>query len=395
MKLTDTFLRSLKTTGSVQKYSDGGGLYLHVSHAGGKLWRMAYRFEGKQKTLSFGAYPAVSLKDARDKREEAKSKLAAGIDPGAQKKALKEAIKAEAENDFEAVAREWFNSRLESWTTSHSERLFRRLKKDLFPSIGGKCIASITAPELLEALRLVERRGAVDTAHRILQDCGQVFRYAIATGRAERNIAADLKDALKPAKGKHFPTITNPREIGVLLRAIDAYPGSLIIRAALQLAPYIFVRPGELRQAEWLEFDFDAAEWKIPAHKMKMKVVHVVPLSRQVLAILEELRQYTGHSRYLFPGFKSNDKPITDNALPVALKALGYEGKIVVHGFRSMASTLLNEQGVNRDWIERQLAHGERNGVRAAYNYAEYLPERRRMMQEWADYLDVLRAAKN
>ena len=396
MKLTDTFLRGLKGTGSIQKYSDGGGLYLHVSSAGGKLWRMAYRFEGKQKTLSFGAYPAVSLKDARCKREEAKSLLAADIDPGAQKKAVKAAVRAETENSFEVVAREWFDKYKETWADSHATKVMARLEKDIFPLVGGKPIGSITAPELLAALRRIEARGAIDTAHRALQNCGQIFRYAIATGRAERDTAADLRDALSPVKGGSFASITDPRQIGALLRDIDEYPGNIIIRIALQIAPYVFVRPGELRKAEWSEFDFDNTEWRIPAARMKMKEVHIVPLAHQVVDILQDLQQYTGHSSYLFPSLRAASAPISDATLIAGLRRMGYDKEtMTVHGFRSMASTLLNEQGYNRDWIERQLAHGERNTIRASYNYAEYLPDRRRMMQEWADYLTELKGCRS
>ena len=278
------------------------------------------------------------------------------------------------------------------WVESHGKKIIARLENDIFPLIGTRTVGNINAPELLETLRRIEARGAIDTAHRALQTCGQIFRYAIATGRAERDIAADLRDALPPVKAASFASITEPNAIGALLRDIDAYPGNLVVRAALQIAPYVFVRPGELRRAEWAEFNLDAAEWRIPAEKMKMKEMHIVPLARQVVTILEDLRQYTGGSLYLFPSLRANSAPISDVALLAALRRMGYgKEEMTVHGFRSMASTLLNEQGYNRDWIERQLAHGERNSVRAAYNYAQYLPERRRMMQEWADYLDGLR----
>jgi len=393
MTLTDTFLRALKTTGTVQKKADGGGLYIHVSPTGGKLWRMAYAFGGKQKTLSFGAYPAVSLKDARQKREEAKEQLAQGIDPSAHKQAVKAAVRAEATNTFEIVAREWFAKNKDFWVGTHAEKVIRRLENDIFPIIGAKAVGSVTAPELLEALRRIEARGATDTAHRALQSCGQIFRYAIATGRAQRDTAADLRDALSPLKHRSFASITDPKTIGALLRDIDAYGGNVIVRAALRMAPYVFVRPGELRKAQWEEINLDAAEWRIPAARMKMRQVHIVPLARQVVGILEDLRQYTGNGRFLFPSMRANSTPISDMTLLAGLRRLGYgKEEMTVHGFRSMASTLLNEQGYNRDWIERQLAHGERNSVRAAYNYAEYLPERPRMMSEWAEYLDALKA---
>ena len=393
MKLTDTFLRNMKPTGKVQKHSDGAGLYIYVTPTGGKLWRMAYRFEGKQKTLSFGAYPTVGLKDARQRREQAKELLAADIDPGAHKKARKAAAIADTKNSFEIVAREWHEKQKDAWVKSHGDKILARFVNDIFPVIGSKPVHTITAPELLDALRRIESRGAIETAHRTLQNCGQVFRYAIATGRAERDPAADLRDALPPVKSSNFATITDPKAIGQLLRDIDAYQGNYIVRAALRIAPYVFVRPTELRRAEWTEINFKEAEWRIPAARMKMREVHIVPLASQVVEILQDLHQYTGSNRYLFSSLRAKSAPISDMTLLAALRRMGYgKDEMTVHGFRAMASTLLNEQGYNRDWIERQLAHGERNTVRAAYNYAQHLPERRKMMQEWANYLDNLRS---
>lgn len=394
MKLTDTFLRNLKATGNVKKYSDGEGLYLHLSATGGKLWRMAYRFGGKQKTLSIGTYPAVGLKDARNRREEAKSMLAAGIDPGEQKQAAKAAAQVETKNSFEAVAREWHALQSPKWVESHRANIIVGLQKDFFPHIGKMPIHEVTAATLLSVLRRIEARSAPKTAKKMRQTCGQIFRYAIATDRADRDPSADLRDALTPAKTKSFASLKDPKAIGALLRNIDAYEGNVIVRCALQMAPYVFVRPSELRRAEWSEFllEGDTPEWRIPADRMKMKAVHIVPLARQVIAVLQELRPYSQHSRYLFPSMRATSAPISDMTLLGALRRLGYnKDEMTVHGFRSMASTLLNERGYNRDWIERQLAHGERNSVRAAYNYAEYLQERRKMMQEWADYLDELK----
>ena len=382
----------MKATGKAQKISDGGGLYLHLSPAGGKLWRMAYRFEGKQKTVCFGAYPALSLKEAREKRDESKALLARGIDPSLHKQAAKAASIAETANAYEVVAREWHAKYAPGWTESNAERVLARQAKDVFSFIGKRPIAQISAPELLAVLRKVEERGALDTAHRILQDTSRIFRYAIATGRAERDPGADLKGALPVPRKGHFSTIVDTKEIGQLLRDIDAYSGNLIVRAALRLAPYVFVRPGELRKAEWSEFDLENAEWRIPAKRMKMRVLHIVPLSRQVLGILHDLHPYSGDGLYLFPSVRAKSAPISDMTLLAGLRRLGYsKEQMTVHGFRSLASTLLNEQGFNRDWVERQLAHGERNSVRASYNYAEYLPERRKMMQTWADFLDSLR----
>ncbi len=392
MKLTDLFLRNLKPTGKVQKYADGGSLYILVSPTGGKLWRLAYRFGGKQKTLAFGPYPLISLREAREKRDEAKKLLLQGIDPGTHKKAVKAAVIADTRNSFEIVAREWHDKQKDTWVKNHGDKILARFVNDIFPAIGSKPVHTVTAPELLDALRRIESRGAIETAHRTLQNCGQVFRYAIATGRAERDPAADLRDALSPVKSSNFATITDPKTIGQLLRDIDAYHGNYIVRAALRIAPYVFVRPTELRRAEWPEINFKEAEWRIPAARMKMREMHIVPLARQVVEILQDLYQYSGSGRYIFSSLRAKSAPLSDVTLLAALRRMGYDkNEMTVHGFRAMASTLLNEQGYNRDWIERQLAHGERNTIRAAYNYAQHLPERRKMMQEWADYLDNLR----
>lgn len=399
MKLTDAKLRALKPTGKTRKLSDGGGLYIHLSPAGGKLWRLFYRFGGKQKTLALGKYPDVSLVEARKRRDEARELLGQGIDPGERKKEAKAAtvaVEVAKAMTYEVIAREWFAKYSPSWTESNRTRILARQENDIFPLLGALPIGEITAPKVLAAARRIEERGAVDTAHRAMQDCSRIFRYAVATGRGERDPVADLKGALSPVRSTSYASIKEPKAIGALLRDIDAYSGNLIVRAALQLAPYVFVRPGELRRAEWAEFNLEAAEWRIPAKKMKMRVVHIVPLARQVVEILHGLAQYTGTGRYLFPSMRANSAPISDMTLLAGLRRLGYgKDEMTMHGFRSLASTLLNEQGYNRDWIERQLAHGERNSIRAAYNYAEYLPERRRMMQEWADYLDGLREGKN
>ena len=318
--------------------------------------------------------------------------LVQGVDPCAHKQAVKAASRVESENAYEVVAREWFTKHADGWSESNREKILARQVNDIFPFLGGKPINQITAPELFAVLRRIETRGALDTAHRALQDCSRIFRYAIATGRGERDTAADLRGALPPARSNSFATTTDTKAIGALLRDIDAYTGNVIVRAALRMASYVFVRPGELRRAEWVEFNLEGTEWRIPAPRMKMRQVHIVPLARQVIDILEDLRQYTGAGRFLFPSMRANSAPISDMTLLAGLRRLGYtKEQMTVHGFRSMASTLLNEQSYNRDWIERQLAHGERNSIRAAYNYAEYLPERRRMMQEWADYLDQLR----
>ena len=389
-RLTDVAARKAKPEGSPHRMTDGDGMYLLVQPNGSKYWRLDYRFAGKRKTLALGVYPAVSLLEARERRNAARKLLANGADPGDIKKAKKAASVALTENSFEIVAREWFMKHAPNWAGTHSSKVIRRLEVDAFPWIGARPIGEITAPELLAMLRRVESRGALDTAHRVHQNCGQVFRYAIATGRAQRDPSADLRGALPPANRQHYPTITDPKAIGELLRAIDGYIGTYSTRYALRLAPMLFVRPSELRKAEWCEFNLDKAEWRIPATRMKMKALHIVPLSTQAVAILRELHSIAGAGKYVFPSPRTTTKPMSDNTVNAALHRMGYKGEFVGHGFRHMASTLLNEQGWNRDAIERQLAHAERDGVRAAYNYAEYLPERKRMMQAWADYLDGL-----
>ncbi len=394
MPLTDTACKNAKPKpdGKPAKYADEKGMYLLVNQTG-KYWRLDYRYANKRKTLAIGVYPTVTLKDAREKRDEARRLLAEDIDPGEHRKVTKASKVLQAENSFEAVAREWFTKFKPTWTDGHAERIIRRLERDIFPWLGSRPIADIEAPELLTNLQRIERRGAIETAHRAMQNTSQIFRYAIATGRAKYNPAADLTGALAPTIKTSFPTITDPTKIAELLRAIDGYQGTLATQCALKLAPLVFVRPGELRQAEWGEVDLENALWVIPAARMKMREKHVVPLSRQAIAILSELKPLTGNGRYVFPGARSNGRPMSENTVNAALRRLGYDKDTMTgHGFRHMASTLLNEQGWNRDAIERQMAHAERNSIRATYNYAEYLPERNKMMQAWADYLDSLKA---
>ncbi|MBI5014370.1 MAG: integrase arm-type DNA-binding domain-containing protein [Deltaproteobacteria bacterium] len=389
MALTDTTVRQAKPRPKAFKLADSRGLCLEVTPTGAKRWRLRYRFEGKEKLISLGLYPDVGLKDARERRDEARKVLANGIDPSAARKAAK-AAKADT---FEAVALDWYARQKSTWSVKHAAVVLGRLSHDIFPALGARPIAEISAPELLAILRRIEARGAVETAHRLKQSCGQVFRFAIAEGKAVRDPSADLRDALTPTgKDKHHASVKEPKKIGALLRAIEGYDGAFVTLCALRLAPLVFVRPGELRRAEWAEFDLDSAEWRIPGPKMKMGGPHIVPLSRQALVALRGLHPLTGAGRYLFPGARSADRPMSENTVNAALRRMGYgQDEMTGHGFRSMASTLLNEQGWHRDAIERQLAHGERSKVRAAYNYAEHLPERRRMMQSWADYLDRLR----
>ncbi|MEO5327934.1 MAG: integrase arm-type DNA-binding domain-containing protein [Magnetococcus sp. THC-1_WYH] len=396
MPLNDLAIKSLQAAEKKTRHWDSGGLYLEVTITGSKLWRMKFRFGGKEKVLSFGTYPTVTLKQARLKRDEARLSISRGIDPSEARKAVKTAFKRASEGNFESVAREWFSKQSSIWVKSHSEKIIRRLELDVFPWIGNRMMDDISAPDLLTIFRRIENRGALDTAHRASQTCSQIFRYGIATGKAIRNPVSDLQGALSPVRQNHFATITNPMEIGALLRAIDDYKGAYVTRYALQLAPLVFLRPGELRHGEWSEINFDSAQWKISAEKMKARSPHIVPLSKQALAILEDVQPLTHESRYIFPSARSFHRPMSENAVLAALRRMGFrKDEITGHGFRSMASTLLNESGKwSRDAIERQLAHGERNKVRAAYNHAEYLTERTEMIQWWADHLDSLKNAE-
>ena len=390
--LSDTKIRAVKPTDKPQKLFDGGGLFLLVTPTGGKLWRLKYRFGGTEKLLSLGIYPQISLAEIRQKRDQALAMIANQIDPGNIKKAQKAAATEETDT-FEVIAREWYSKFSPSWAASHSNKIIRRLELYVFPWLGNRPIKSITAPDLLTVLRRIEAKGTLETAHRTQQNCSQIFRYAVATGRAERDPSGDLRGAIPPASGKHMATITDPKVIAGLLNSIDGYKGSIVTRCALQLAPLVFVRPGELRHAEWSEINFESAEWRIPAEKMKAGVLHIVPLSMQTQKVLREIQPLTGTGRYVFPSPRTQSRPMSDNAILSALRRMGYaKDEMSGHGFRSMASTLLNEQGWNRDAIERQLAHAERNSVRAAYNYAEFMPERKKMMQSWADYLDGIKA---
>ncbi|WP_302608473.1 integrase arm-type DNA-binding domain-containing protein [uncultured Desulfovibrio sp.] len=395
MKLSDTFIRHVTANGKVQKHSDGGGLFLYVTSAGKKSWRLAYRFAGRQKLISLGPYPSVSLREAREKREDAKKLLREHIDPSQARRQAREAAAEAARNSFEDVAREWYVKYSTKWVPSYRKTVIRILEENLFPYVGKRPINAITSRELLTVLRRVEERDALTIAHKALRDTGRIFRYAVVTGRAEHDIAADLRGALAPAANGHHAAITDPAGVGELLRNIYAYEGNFFISRALRLAPLVFVRGNELIRAEWAEVNLEAAEWRIPAERMKMRQIHIVPLSRQALMIFQELHEKSGDGRFVFPGSRAgNDGPMYRGGPLRVLRQIGCAtGEHTFHGFRSMASTLLNELGYNSDWIERQLAHCERNGVRAAYNYAEYLPERRRMVQEYADYLDNLRLA--
>jgi len=390
--LTDVKLRSLKRAEKLYRVADSGGLCIEVQPSGSRLWRFRYRFGGKAKMLSLGAYPECPLTEARRKRDELRAELRAGSDPSDQRKAAKMSERNAAATSFESVAREWFEKISPSLAPATAEKTVRFLERDVFPWVGVRPIASINAQELLPVLRRIEGRGAVETSHRVHQTCSRIFRYAVVTGRAQRDPAADLRGALAPIKTTHRAAITEPNGLADLLRAIDGYRGHFATTCALRLAPLVFVRPGELRHAEWAEIDLKAAEWRIPAAKMKMRADHIVPLSVQAVEILRELQPLTSRSRYVFPSLRSAHRPMSENTINAALRRLGFDkGQMTGHGFRATASSLLNEQGWNRDAVERQLAHAERNKVRAAYNRAEHLPERRKMMQAWADYLDSLR----
>lgn len=397
MPLTDTSIKNAKPTDKPRKLADGGGLYLLLNPNGSRWWRLDYRFTGKRKTLSMGTYPDTGLRDARDKRDAARKLLAAGVDPGEQRKAEKAAGEERASNSFEVIAREWHSKQSAAWVELHASRIMLRLENDIFPWLGGRPIADITAKELLTTVNRIVDRGAVESAHRVLQNCGQVMRYAIATGRAERNPAADLRGALPPVKQTHLAAITDPNSIGPLLRSIDGYQGSFVTRCALRLAPLVFVRPGELRQAEWAEFDLDNAQWNIPAEKMKMREPHLVPLAPQAVEILRELHPLTGRGRYLFPSARSPQRPMSNNAVLSALRRMGYATEEMSgHGFRAMARTVLDEVLHFRpDYIEQQLAHAVKDPNGRAYNRTAHLAERRKMMAAWADYLDQLRVGAN
>jgi integrase len=390
--LNDVKIRNAKASEKSQRLYDERGLYLEVSPAGGKWFRLKYRFGGVEKRISLGVYPDVSLKEARERRDECRKLLAGGVDPSENRKATRSAQSERASNSFEVVTREWFAKYSPGWAVNHSSRVIRRFERDIFPLIGGRPIAGITAAELLTVIRRIENRGTLETAHRARTNCGQVLRYAVATGRCERDPSGDLRGALPPAKGKHFAAVIEPSKLGGILRAMDGYEGDLTVRCALRLAPLLFVRPGELRAAEWKDVDLDEGEWRYTV--TKTDTPHVVPLSRQAIKIIREVKPLTGDGRYLFPGARSNKRPISDNAVLGALRRMGIgKEETTGHGFRATARTLLDEVlGFPPHLIEHQLAHAVRDPLGRAYNRTAHLPERRKMMQKWADYLDRLKA---
>lgn len=405
MPLTDTQIKKARAADKPVRLYDERGLYLELRPTAdgntSKWWRLKYRFDGKEKLLSLGTYPEVGLAAARTKRDGAREQVAAGIDPSEARKAQKASRTAEVENSFEAVAREWHAIiHKQKVSEGHAERTLVRLQQDVFPWLGPRPIAEITAPELLGVLRRIEARGVIETAHRAKQACGQVFRYAIATGRASRDPTPDLRDALTPVTVEHMPAITDPKRVGELLRAILSYKGHPVTRAALQLAPLVFVRPGELRKAEWAEFDLDAADWRIPSERLKRTkqdkatgAPHLVPLPRQAVAILRELQPLTDYSRYVFPSLRTKERPMSDAAVLAALRRMGFpKDEMTGHGFRAMARTMLAERlNVDEAVIEAQLAHAVKDSLGRAYNRTEFAAQRRTMLQQWADYLDKLR----
>lgn len=409
-KLTDLAIRKAKPTDKQYKVKAGDGLFLIVRTSGAKLWQLQYRFGGREKTLSIGPYPLVSLTEARNKAFTARQSIHNGIDPSAAKQTAKAALKEQKEQQkqdsgtaFELIAREWFEkfSKSNNWEVNHSSKIMGRFEKDIFPWLGKRPIKEISAPELLSVVRRIESRGALETAHRALSECGRVFRYAVASGLAERDPSGDLKGALPPyRKNNHFAAITVPKLVGDLLRDIEGYSGTTIVRCAFALSPRLFLRPGELRKLEWDWIDFDEAMITIPphAHKTgkKTQAPHLVPLARQSIAILKEIQPLTGDDKYVFPGARDRNRAMSDNAVRSAMRRLGWTGEeMTPHGFRSMASTILDNMGYKQEWLERQLAHDEQNKVKAAYKrdlHLMYMPERKKMMQEWSDYLDSLRA---
>lgn len=396
MSLSDLKVKSAKPKEKPYKLNDGRGLYLLVATNGSKYWRFKYRLNHKEKLLALGVYPDISLASARTKRDEARTLVANGMDPVENKRAILADKQAASMSTFEIVANEWLENRGKT-SEGNELRLHRLMQKDLFPWLGSRQIDEIKPVELLQTLRRIEQRGAIEAAQRALQYLGLIYRYAVATGRVDRDISADLRGALKTKKTKHFASITNPKEVGQLLRAIDQFGGTLVVHAALKLSPLFFCRPGELRHLEWKEVDWEAGQIEIPASKMKMGVAHIIPLSRQATEILRQLQPYTSNSRYIFPSQRGASRPLSENGVRTALRTMGYTNEqMTPHGFRAMARTLLDEVLEMRvEWIEQQLAHAVKDANGRAYNRTKHLQQRKEMMQKWADYLDELKASVN
>ncbi len=412
MPLTDIALKKAAAGPKPYKLADGRGLYIEVAPSGGKWWRLKYRIDGKEKRLSLGVYPAVGIKVARDSADKARKLLAQGIDPSSQRKAdrvqqavARVAIEREEsglapEDSFETIAREWYATRKDEWAPKYGEKIMARLETDVFPYIGRQSITALSPPHLLAVMRRIESRGVIETAHRALENCSQVFRYALTTGRAESNPARDLKGALKKPLSKHFPAITDPKRFGELLRAFEGYKGSYIVRAALHLMPLVLLRPGELRHASWDEIDLEKAVWTVPAARMKRTKAgklngnpHIVPLSIQAVKILRDLKPVTGSSPYVFRGERHHDRPMSDATINAALRAMGFEAdEVTGHGFRASARTMMAERlGISENIIEAQLAHTVKDVLGRAYNRTEFIFERTKAMQAWADYVERLK----
>ena len=391
MSLSATAIKNSKPKDKNYKLSDERGLYLLITTKGSKWWRLDYRFQKKRKTLSMGVYPDISLKEARERRDQARNQIANDIDPSEVRKTVKSEIHNQSKNSFEVIAREWFVKFSSTWSDGHADRIIRRLERDIFPWIGGKPIAGLTAPQLLEVIQRIESRGALETAHRALRNCGEIFRYAIATGRANSDLSGDLKGSLPQVRVSHLAAITEPKKVGELLKVLDGYKGTLVVSCALRLAPLVFVRPGELRKAEWKDIDLERGEWRFDITKTNTQ--HIVPLSRQAIKILSELEMLTGNGQYVFPGARSEARPMSDNAVLAAFRRLDIsKDEMSGHGFRAMARTILDEVlGFRPDFIEHQLAHAVRDPNGRAYNRTDHLNERKKMMQAWADYLDNLK----
>ncbi|OZA09447.1 MAG: integrase [Methylotenera sp. 17-45-7] len=394
MNLSDIQVRKSKAESKAYKLSDGGGMYLEVMPNGSKYWRLKYRFDGKEKKLALGVYPDVSLALARERRQDARSLLANGVDPSENKKAVKAAKFEKSENSFEVVAREWLSSHMANKAASHREKVIRRFENYIFPWLGSKPIADITAPQVLDAVKRIEKLGILETAHRALQTCGQVFRYGVQTGRALRDVTVDLKGALPPSRTEHMASFTEPNDVAELLRAIEGFKGTITVQCALRLAPLVFVRPSELRMAKWADIDLETGEWRYLVSKTKTD--HLVPLPRQAIEILKEIYPLSGHGEYVFMGGHSPLKPMSESAINAALKRMGYDTKtqITGHGFRAMARTILHERlNIDPHIIEHQLAHKVPDTLGAAYNRTKFIEQRTIMMQKWADYLDELKAS--
>lgn len=393
MSLSDTAIRNAKPTNKAFKMYDQQGLFIQITPSGGKWWRFKFRFNGKENLLSLGTYPEVSLKTAREKRDEARRLLAEGVNPSEQRKAHKASKRNNAINSFESIAREWLASHMMNKADTHKSKVQRRLEIYIFPWVGNKPINELTAPEILDAVKRIERLGIIETAHRALQTTGQIFRYAVQTGRARRDVTADLRGALPPTSVKHMPAFTEPEDVAELLRAIDAFKGTFTVQSALRIAPLVFVRPCELRMAKWSDIDLEKGEWRYLVTKTKTN--HLVPLPKQAIAILKELHPLSGYGEYVFQGGHDPRKPMSDAAINASLKRMGYDTKtqITGHGFRAMARTILHERlDIDPHIIEHQLAHKVPDALGTAYNRTKFIEQRRLMMQQWADYLDELKA---